>query len=159
MWNDTVIEAIRATQQRSLDLTSIGLGVMDTNSISDKRKAISGTWRVYPTCAYLYPNGDILVSYQGNNIFPYPMGLAKFDKDSKLLWKRDGYYHHWFSVDAEGKIYVPGATVVDSPLHVKGYTFIKCKKKQFPFETVVILDSGGNKIKEIDLHKALMDEY
>jgi hypothetical protein len=85
------------------------------------------------------------------------MGLAKFDKDSKLVWKNNDHYNHWFSVDEEGRIYVPGAKLVKSPLNVKGDVNITCGNKYFPYETVVILDSGGNKIKEIDTYKAIIE--
>jgi len=123
----------------------------------EERAAFGKTWRAFPVGAYLYPNGDILVSYQGENVFPYPMGLAKFDKDSKLLWKRNGYYHHWFSVDDEGRIYVPGAKIVKSPLHLKGNMHINCGSKLFQYGSVVILDPEGNKIKEIDTYKAIIE--
>jgi outer membrane protein assembly factor BamB len=123
----------------------------------EKREAVAKTWRAYPVGAYLYPNGDILVSYQGYNVFPYPMGLAKFDKDSKLVWKRNGYYSHWFSVDAEGRVYVPRARIVKSPLHVKGNMYINCGSRLFQYESVVILDPRGNEIKEIDTYKAIIE--
>jgi len=122
----------------------------------EKRESF-GTLRAYPVGGYLYPNGDILVSYQGENVWPYAMGLAKFDKDSKLVWKNNDYYNHWFSVDEEGRIYVPRSKVIESPLKLKGDVYINCPKKLFPWETVSILDSGGNKIKEIDTYKALIE--
>jgi peptidoglycan/xylan/chitin deacetylase (PgdA/CDA1 family) len=40
MWNDTVIEAVRAAQAARLDLTPIGLGVVDLNGIEARRAAV-----------------------------------------------------------------------------------------------------------------------
>ena len=41
MWNDSVIEAIRRTTKRSLDLTSIGLDTIPVSNIHEKRAAIA----------------------------------------------------------------------------------------------------------------------
>lgn len=122
------------------------------------REAIGDTWSAYPVGAYLYPNGDILVSFHGMNVFPIAMGLAKFDKDSNLLWKRSGYYHHWFTVDEEGRIYIPSMRVVDSPLEMDDLQkYFVCKKELFQVESVEILDLNGNLIKNIDIYDALID--
>jgi len=85
--------------------------------------------------------------------------LTTRHQDQVVMWSGDKDLKQipGLHLDDEGKIYVPGATIVDSPLYVKGYTFIKCKKKHFQYETVVMLDSGGNKIKEIDTYKALIE--
>jgi len=40
---------------------------------------------------------------------------------------------------------------------VKGNMHIKCGKRLFTYESVVILDPGGNKIKEIDTYKAIVE--
>ena len=80
------------------------------------RKAVGDKWRSYPVGAHLYPNGDLLVSFQGVGVFPYAMGLAKFDKDSRLIWKNPDLLHHWFSVGAGGEIYIPRRKAAMSPL-------------------------------------------
>ena len=120
------------------------------------RDAVGDTWRSYTIGAHLFPNGDILVSYQGTNVFPISMGLAKFDKDSNLLWKRDGFYHHWFSVDSEGKIYVPGTLIGESPFQIPDREkIITCEDAEFPYDSVVILDPNGIPLKEIDMLTAI----
>ncbi|TVO62885.1 polysaccharide deacetylase family protein [Denitromonas ohlonensis] len=40
MWNDTVIESVRRTPLAQLDLSAIGLGVIATGTIAEKRQAI-----------------------------------------------------------------------------------------------------------------------
>ena len=84
------------------------------------RKAVGDFWRSYPVGAYVYPNGDLLVSYQGVGMFPPAMGLAKFDKDSNILWKNSGLLHHWFSVGPHGEIYIPWRKTGTSPMTSAG---------------------------------------
>lgn len=50
MWNDTVIEAIRAMPSTSLDLTAWGLGTLDVSTIDARRAAIG---RILPALKYL----------------------------------------------------------------------------------------------------------
>ncbi len=49
--------------------------------------------------AYLYPNGDVLAIFEG-------LGLIKLDRDSRLLWKYDGFCHHDMAVLDDGRILV-----------------------------------------------------
>jgi len=42
MWNDTIIESLRATQRKTLDLAPLGLGVLDCDTLAQRRQAISG---------------------------------------------------------------------------------------------------------------------
>jgi hypothetical protein len=121
------------------------------------RDAVGGLWRSYTIGAHLYPNGDILVSYQGVNVFPISMGLAKFDKDSNLVWKRNGYYHHWFSLGPNGEIFVPSTLIGESPLHLRDREkTILCSDDRFPYDSLTIFDQNGVKIKEIDLLDAII---
>ena len=122
-----------------------------------KRDSLGDNWRAYPVGAYLYPNGDLLVSYQGKNVFPMSMGLAKFDKDSNLLWKNDGYYHHWFDVDRQGRIFVPTHKIVSSPLKIPdNQKYFECKKEKFTYDTVSILSPDGKLLEEIDLFDSII---
>lgn len=121
------------------------------------RDAFGDTWRSYTVGAHLYDNGDLLISYQGVNVFPIGMGLAKFDKDSNLIWKQDGLYHHWFSVGSNGDIYVPGTAIGNSPMKVTDREkVILCSDTQFPYDTIAILDQNGVLKKEIDLLEAFI---
>lgn len=40
MWNDTIIESVRATNQEALDLTQLGLGVFPMATLANRRTAI-----------------------------------------------------------------------------------------------------------------------
>jgi outer membrane protein assembly factor BamB len=75
---------------------------------------------------HLYPNGDLLVTLQGENITPYGLATFKLDKDSKLLWANLENAHHDATVDENGLIYtisqvirrsaVPGVTALEPPI-------------------------------------------
>lgn len=125
---------------------------------SENRDAVEGTWRSYPISAHLYPNGDILVAYQGTNIFPIGMGLAKFDKDSNLLWKNDDFYHHWFSVGPDGNIYILDTLIGESPMVFPDKEKkILCSDDRFPYDSLAVLDPDGKEIREIDLLDAFIN--
>ncbi len=79
--------------------------------------------RVYPVGMHLYPDGDLLVSFQGHEVFPYGIGLARFDKDSKLLWKKELFSHHWFTVAPDGRIITPAVRLVESPRQIGNTRF------------------------------------
>ncbi len=122
------------------------------------RDAVGDRWRSYPVGAELLANGDILVSYHGVGVFPSPMGLAKFDKDSNLLWKRNDYYHHWFSVGPDDEIYIPDLKLVTSPLQIGDHDKrITCDKVRLPYDAIAVLDRDGNEIREIDMLKVLVE--
>jgi hypothetical protein len=55
---------------------------------------------------YLYANGDLLAIYHGDDEAPYGYGLAKLDKDSKLLWAYANNVHHDLDVAEDGTIYM-----------------------------------------------------
>ncbi len=83
---------------------------MDGTVLHTWEKDFWEVWPDYPTSrsnentqfwrrAYLYENGDVLVIYEG-------MGIAKLDKDSKVLWANPGKAHHDLEVMDNGDIYV-----------------------------------------------------
>jgi hypothetical protein len=112
----------------------------------------------YPIGMHLYPNGDLLVSFQAPNTFPYGIGLARFDKDSKLLWKNELLNHHWLTVAPDGRIICPAFRVVDSPYHVGDTRYsLSSPDGKVLRETVQILDEHGRLLDEIDVLEALIN--
>jgi hypothetical protein len=113
--------------------------------------------KVYPVGLHLYPDGGLLVSFQGWYTFPVGIGLARFDKDSKLLWKKEFHTHHWFSVAPDGRTYALKSRVVDSPRPV-GDTrfFLSSGAAKILEDAVLILDANGNALDEIPLLDALI---
>ena len=114
--------------------------------------------RVYPASLHLYDNGDLLVSFHGNNTFPWAVGMAKFDKDSTLHWKKINYNHHWFQVDEAGMIYTPGMRIVEAPYKLPGTSqSLQCDKKKFYYDTIEVLNPDGERVEEIPILQALLD--
>jgi hypothetical protein len=113
---------------------------------------------IYPVGAHLYKNGDLLLTYQGRNTFPYGVGLAKFDKDSNLLWKKMNFSHHWLSVDKDGFIYVPVFSPLDTPVQLgKSKLQIECSGGVLQEDVIAILDPDGNEVDRISVLQSLVD--
>jgi hypothetical protein len=113
--------------------------------------------KIYPVGIHLYPDGGLLVSYQGWYTFPVGIGLARFDKDSNLMWKKEFHTHHWFSVAADGRIYALKSRVADSPRPVGDTRFsLSSGAAKILEDAIVILDPDGNVLDEIPLLDALV---
>lgn len=111
---------------------------------------------IYPIGLHLYEDGGILVSFQGRNCFPYAIGIARFDRDSNLIWKKQSRNHHWFSVGSDGKIYVPSLRVVDSPLLIPGTAAsISTASQKLLSDSIMILNPDGSVVDEIPMLEAL----
>ncbi|MCB1737733.1 MAG: hypothetical protein KDI42_06380 [Gammaproteobacteria bacterium] len=114
--------------------------------------------RLSPYQMHLYPNGDLLVSYQGRNTYPFGIGLAKFDKDSKLLWSRENFAHHWFTVDSEGRILTPRLRKLPLPYRFGSTNLVlECEQIELYEDTVATLDPDGNLIEEFSILDTLVD--
>jgi hypothetical protein len=73
---------------------------------------------------YVFPNGDLLAQYSGMGDTPYGYGIARFDKNSELLWAYSQNAHHDFYVSpASGTIYALIHQFVRQP--VKGLEYLE----------------------------------
>lgn len=61
--------------------------------------------------AALSPDGGLVVTFQGRNIFPYQVGVGKFAWSGALEWLRINRAHHWPSIGPDGRIYVSTARI------------------------------------------------
>lgn len=115
---------------------------------------ISGA--ISPAGIHLCENGDLLATFHGYNTFPFSVGIARFDRDSRLIWKRELLTHHSFSVAGDGRIFVPALEVVASPLKV-GHTNVQIVSESGKVYNDVILelDADGNLLNRIPLLDAL----
>ncbi|MBI2435901.1 MAG: hypothetical protein HYV26_23855 [Candidatus Hydrogenedentes bacterium] len=104
------------------------------------QKAGARMWRR----AYLYNNGDVLAIYQG-------FAIARFDKDSKLLWARKGGYHHAAHIQEDGAIY----TLMSQP---EVLPRINEKKNVFA-DYIVVLAPDGTEIKRIPILDSFENSY
>jgi len=113
---------------------------------------------IYAVGAHPFKNGDLLLTYQGRNTYPYGIGLAKFDKDSNLLWKKENFAHHWMSVDENGFIYVPVFSPLDSPVQLgQSRLQIDCNGGTLQEDVIAILDPDGNEVDRISILQSLID--
>ncbi|HEY3964765.1 MAG TPA: arylsulfotransferase family protein [Planctomycetaceae bacterium] len=125
----------------------------------DKIATVPGRSRqIHPVGLHLYPNGDLLVSFQGSFIFPYSIGLARFDKDSKLLWKKELLTHHWFTIAADGRIISPALQVIDSPSPIGDTRFSMASPDgKILDDRVLVLDPNGEVLDEINVLEAVIE--
>ncbi len=72
---------------------------------------------ISPAGLHVFADGSLLAAFHGQNTFPFAVGLAKFDRYANLLWKKEILAHHFFSIDEQGHIWVPGMELV--PSHVQ----------------------------------------
>lgn len=113
---------------------------------------------VFPVGLHLYEDGSLLANFQGKNTWPYGIGMAKFDKDSRLLWKTELLNHHWFTVAEDGRIYAAGMRIVESPVQLgNSQAAIISEDGKVTDDVILILDSDGQVIEQISLLEALVD--
>jgi len=118
---------------------------------------VPGFSMIYPVDVHLCSDGGLLVSFQGENCFPFAVGLARLDAHGRLLWKRE-LVHHWFSVGTDGRIYAPAVQILDSPIGFKQMRpAIASPKGKILSDTIEILNSRGNLLDEIDVLHALVE--
>jgi hypothetical protein len=102
--------------------------------------------------AYLYPNGDLLAIYEALGDTPWGYGLAKMDKDSRLIWKYLVHAHHDLDVGPDGNIYLLtqeiSHTIVDRWQHLKPPRID---------DFVVVLSPDGQELKKVSMLDALVN--
>ncbi len=79
-----------------------------------------GSQNIFVQGADLDSQGNLVVTFQGRNVFPYQVGLAKFAPDGKLLWKRMDHSHHWPTAGPDGRIYTPIARTRPGSGNIEG---------------------------------------
>jgi hypothetical protein len=112
----------------------------------------------YPVGLHLYDDGGLLAIFQAENTYPFAVGIAKFDVNSKLLWKKEVFAHHWLCVADDGRIFVPALRIVDSPMPI-GRTgrVIDSDSGKIYNDLILVLDPEGNVLNEISMIEALVD--
>ena len=98
----------------------------------------------------LYPNGDLLVVYHGEDQTPYGYGLAKIDKDSKLIWSYLGHVHHDVSIGEDGRIYVVTQRIRTEPAAALPELTVPMIE-----DLVVVLSPSGEELEKVSVVDAL----
>ena len=96
---------------------------------------------IYWRKARLFPNGDVLVIFEGS-ITPFGSGLIKLDADSNLIWKTGINTHHDLDIDWQGNNFV---------LTHKYNTKLANRRID---DYLTVLSPGGKVLREISLLEA-----
>lgn len=116
---------------------SDGLWTNEAREFSTKAdEAASRKWRK----SHVYPNGDLLVMHSGR-------GILKLDRDSNLLWIREGPHHHDVTVGPDGKIYT--LTRVDRVVPEIN------EKIDVGDDLISVLDEDGTPLRQLSILEAL----
>jgi outer membrane protein assembly factor BamB len=101
--------------------------------------------------AHLYPNGDLLAIYEALGDTPWGYGLAKMDKDSRLIWSYLAHTHHDLDIGPDGNIYVltqeVSNTIIDRWRHLRTPRID---------DFVVVLSPDGEELKKVSVLDALV---
>ena len=96
----------------------------------------------------LDPEGHLAVTFQGRNVFPYQVGVARFDWDGNLDWLKVDQSHHWPTVDDKGRVYTLISRVEGRSAHVAGTIEpMECKFGAVYQEGLQILSADGEVLK------------
>jgi peptidoglycan/xylan/chitin deacetylase (PgdA/CDA1 family) len=101
MWNDTIIEAVRSTELRSVDARSLGAGQFPTATIAEKRSAIGELIRlvkyrsveereeiaaaIYEQCGVDLPNHLMMTDAGVQELHKSGMGIGAHTVDHPIL--------------------------------------------------------------------------
>jgi hypothetical protein len=108
--------------------------------------------KIYIFGCYLFPDGGLLVVYHASGDTPYGYGLAKLDRDSRVVWTYAANAHHAVDVGDDGTIYVLTQQIVhEMPSGLEFFTTPAL------VDYLVLLSPDGAELKKIPLLEALRD--
>lgn len=97
----------------------------------------------------LFANGDLLANYTGISDTPDGYGLAKVDKNSRLIWRYSDNAHHDFDVDKEGQIYL-----LTHSIRHKGVKSAPQLRSPMVEDFLVVLSPEGHEIQRLSIYDA-----
>jgi hypothetical protein len=101
---------------------------------------------------YLFPDGELLAVYHASGDTPYGYGLARLDRDSRVVWTFSENVHHDVDVGEDGTIVTLTQRYVDPPPGAP-----KTNSKRLLADYLVVLSPEGKKLKEIPVLEAFRD--
>jgi len=107
---------------------------------------------IYIFSFHLFRNGDLLVVYQAYDDTPYGYGLAKVDKDSKVLWRYSEKVHHAVDVGEDGTIYA----LTHEILH-EAPSRLEFVRPPCLLDYVVTLSPAGKELSRVSVIEAFRD--
>jgi hypothetical protein len=99
--------------------------------------------------AYLYPNGDLLVVFEGFGAPLWGRGIAKLDRNSHILWTYLDHAHHDVDVGPDGRVY--------AIIHERERKLIPELPEIIPpsnEDFVVVLSPDGSVLKKVSIYRA-----
>lgn len=103
--------------------------------------------------AHVYPNGDLLIVFShGREKQPWGYGMAKIDKDSRLLWTYLKQVHHGLDVMPDGKIIAMVHTLRAE--HRPGLEWVTTP---FQDDFVAILSPEGEELSRVSVLEAIQN--
>jgi hypothetical protein len=104
------------------------------------------------TYPHLFPNGDLLMVITTAWQTPWGFGIAKVDKDSKLIWSFLKKAHHNLSIAPDGTIYAQLHSIHDTP-----WPGLDRIAVPFVEDTIVALTPNGEELKTVSVLQAIQD--
>jgi hypothetical protein len=101
---------------------------------------------------HLFPNGELLAVYQVERDTPYGYGLAKLDKDSKLVWAYPAHVHHDVDVGENGTVYTLVQKLVE-----KVPAGLDLLRGPYLADYLVLLSPQGKELQSIPILEAFRD--
>lgn len=113
---------------------------------------------IQPIGFILCPNFDLLVTFTCGKAYPFGIGLARFDRDGNLLWKKADYYHHWLTTTASGDIYATALRDTPTPYKVgnSGYS-LKSPDGRFYEDVIRRISPQGEVLAEKSVPELLVE--
>jgi outer membrane protein assembly factor BamB len=113
---------------------------------------------LYPVGMALGADGSLVVTFQGRNTYPVHIGIAKLDRDGRILWKRFDQSHHWPTMDAQGRIYTPATFAVRGGAHYVGTSSValKCRTGEARPDLIRVLSAEGKPLRELALFEGFV---
>ncbi len=133
---------------------------VDTDQLFGDLPKLSGrpfVRNMYPSGVALDRDGSLVMVFQARNTFPAQVGIAKVDRNGKLLWKRWDQNHHWPIVERDGTIYAPYMHLANN-LEYFGHTPIKarCPSGRVKLEGIAIYGPDGKPKRRIEISEHLI---
>jgi hypothetical protein len=100
--------------------------------------------------ARLLPDGGLLVLYESAGDTPWGYGMARIDRDSRLVWSFLQHTHHDFDIGPDGRIYV--LTNAFTSRTLPGFDFLARPRLS---DALQILSPDGKPLDTIPLTEAL----
>ncbi len=110
------------------------------------------TAKIHWERCHLYPNGDLLALCCGDAGSPYGYGLAKLDKNSRLLWGVSANVHHDLDVGEDGRIYA-----LSQRTHVEIPVGLKPNPEGYIADDVLVLSPEGRELDWIPIFEAFLN--